>query len=130
MALMSIQQRILSMASNALSDLQKQELILGIHSNIEEWNESKARDVAKKLDIELTDKHLEVILFLRYCYERHGTIRYSRSLTEALEAKFATVGGLKYLYKLFPGGPVQQACEIAMLEAPTDCRDKAFGTTR
>ena len=51
-----------------------------------------------------------------------------REIHDALEEKFHYKGGLKYLYDLFPGGPVAQGCKIAGLHIPAGATDKGFGS--
>ncbi len=51
-----------------------------------------------------------------------------RELTDALDEAFHMNGGIKYLYKLFPGGPLVQGCRMAGLQAPAGAEDKGFGS--
>jgi tRNA 2-thiouridine synthesizing protein E len=51
-----------------------------------------------------------------------------RELHDALEEKFHIQGGLRYLYRIFPGGPVAQGCRLAGLKVPEGAIDKAFGS--
>ena len=53
-----------------------------------------------------------------------------RELLDALDEKFHGKGGLKYLYSLFPGGPVAQGCRIAGLQAPAGSTDMGFGSVQ
>ena len=41
---------------------------------------------------------------------------------------FHSRGGMKFLYKLLPGGPVTQGCRLAGLEPPAGSADKSFGS--
>ena len=62
-------------------------------------------------------------------YVRHGPKRINiRELHDALEERFYHKGGIKYLYLLFPGGPVAQGCRIAGLVPPAGAADKGFGS--
>jgi tRNA 2-thiouridine synthesizing protein E len=54
----------------------------------------------------------------------------SRELHDALEEKFHSRGGMKYLYSLFPGGPITQGCKLAGIEAPAGCSDTGFGSVQ
>jgi tRNA 2-thiouridine synthesizing protein E len=51
-----------------------------------------------------------------------------RELQDALEEKFHHKGGMKYLFTLFPGGPVAQGCRLAGLKAPAGATDRGFGS--
>ena len=45
-----------------------------------------------------------------------------------LEEEFAEQGGRKYLYRLFPGGPVSQGSRIARLPLPAYSSDRSCGS--
>jgi len=112
-----------------LNDEQKAEMFLGIHDGtLPGWDESVATQLAKSEGLVLTDAHFEVLHYLRRCHERFGHIRHARTLTLALETRFATQGGRRFLYMLFPGGPVTQGCAIAGIPTPKDCINPSFGT--
>ena len=115
---------------NDLTEEQKSSQVLGIHEDneiVEPWDASVAKSLAASEKIELTDEHMEVLTYIRKTYKKHGVIRHARSLSQALDTQFAAKGGSKYLYRLFPGGPVAQGCKIAGIPAPGDSRDESFG---
>jgi TusE/DsrC/DsvC family sulfur relay protein len=93
-----------------------------------EWSEAAAKRLATEEGIELTDKHWEIIRFLREHYKEHGESRSARKLLDVLAEKYETDGGRKYLYLLFPKGPVSQGCKIAGLPLPEYSQDRSFGT--
>ena len=114
-----------------LTEQQKQNQVLGIrddYADLEHWDISVVKKLAASENIELTDEHLEVLGYLRRTYKKHGQIRKAHSLTQALATQFASKGGTKYLYMLFPEGPVSQGCKLAGIPAPSDSRDNSFGT--
>lgn len=114
---------------NNLTDQEKATFVFGIHQEfIEPWDLDKANSLAESQGIKLTAAHIDVIQYLRMTFEKHGPVKHARTLTQALEAKFARVGGLKYLYRLFPGGPITVGCKIAGVPLPADSQDKSFGT--
>lgn len=93
----------------------------------DEWSESRARELAEEQGIELGDEHLAVALFVRDHYRQHGVAGSARELLDAMSAHFDAEGGKKYLYKLFPGGPVNQSSRIAGLPVPGHSSDPSFG---
>jgi len=97
---------------------------------LDAWNRSVAEKHAAQEGIALTPDHWEVVGFLRDHFRKHGQVRHARELTDALEERFVSKGGLKHLYQLFPGGPVRQASHIAGLPVPADAADQSFGSTR
>jgi tRNA 2-thiouridine synthesizing protein E len=96
---------------------------------LEPWSESIAIGMARADGLELTDDHLGIIRYLRDCYADHGGTINARMLTRSLEEEFAGLGGHKFLYKLFPLGPIAQASRYAGLPMPPGTRDPSFGTT-
>ena len=97
---------------------------------LEEWNKVVAEQHASKEGITLAPEHWEVLGFLRDHFRKHGPTRHARELGDVLEKRFSGKGGRKYLYQLFPGGPVGQASRIAGLTVPADAADESFGSTR
>ncbi len=93
-----------------------------------EWSKAQARALAAEEDIELTDAHREVIHFLRGHYEQNGTSCSARPLIKALSGAFKKQGGKRYLYTLFPRGPVVQACKISGIPLPAYALDLSFGS--
>jgi tRNA 2-thiouridine synthesizing protein E len=99
-------------------------------TELREWSEAQARKIASEAGIELTDAHLQVIQSLRDHYREHGPMVSGRQLSEMLYDAFASEGGKKYLYNLFPKGPVKQGMLIAGLPEPAHTEDAGFGTAR
>jgi len=96
---------------------------------LEPWSERYAVDVAMKEGIELTEEHWDVVHFLRDRFMQEGQARSGRHVVEALERRYADKGGKRYLYSLFPHGPVAQASRIAGLPLPAYTADPSFGST-
>ena len=94
-----------------------------------EWSKEDGERKAGELDVDMTDEHWKVVYFVRDYYLERGFPDSGRVLAEALEGEFAKQGGRRYLYTLFPGGPVRQACLIAGLKKlPRFTEDKSFGS--
>jgi len=74
--------------------------------------------------------HWDVIRALQNYYAHHDdeAVISLRELHDALDEHFHLQGGLKYLYTLFPGGPIAQSCRLAGLKAPFMASDSSFGS--
>jgi tRNA 2-thiouridine synthesizing protein E len=95
------------------------------------WTQSSAAEVATNEGLTVGDDHWETVRALQEYFSRHERRDINaRKLLDALDEKFHEKGGLKYLYKLFPGGPVAQGCRLAGLEAPAGSTDPGFGSVR
>jgi len=93
----------------------------------EGWTPAHAQRVAAATGLKLTEDHWEVIRVLQGCYKDEATPRL-RLLRDALEARFAAKGGVKYLYEILRGGPIVQGCALAGLKPPATARDASFGS--
>lgn len=102
--------------------------IEGRFVDLEPWSEGEVMARAKALGVELTDEHWEVLVYIREHYIIHGQVESSRLLVKELGEAFADEGGRRYLYGLFPGGPVTQGCPIAGVPLPNHHSDASFGS--
>jgi len=94
----------------------------GYLTDLSQWSEEVAMELAKSEEVEMTDEHWEVVNFLREYYEEYQIAPAIRVLVKAVKKKLgADKGSNKYLYELFPYGPAKQACKIAGLPKPTGC---------
>jgi tRNA 2-thiouridine synthesizing protein E len=93
------------------------------------WSATVAEQTAKEEGIELTEDHWQAIRAVQEYYAKAETPR-ARELHDAFEEKFHVMGGVKYVYLLFPGGPVAQGCRMAGLEPPAGSIDKSFGSVQ
>lgn len=93
------------------------------------WNREHSANLATGEGFELTDQHWHVISYLREQYLEHGLPRFARTTARALNKQYAAQGGNKYLYNLFPGGPVTQGSRLANLRTPANASDISFGTS-
>jgi TusE/DsrC/DsvC family sulfur relay protein len=92
------------------------------------WDRNKTIGRAKNEGIELSDEHWEVIDYLRTRYLEHGLAVSARMLSGMLNQQFSVQGGSRYLYRLFPGGPVKQGSRLADLRTPANVADISFGS--
>ena len=95
----------------------------------QDWSREKSLQLALLEDISLTDRHWDVIVYLRKQYLKHGLPRFARTAARALNRQFAAQGGSRYLYSLFAGGPVTQGSRFAGLRTPANATDVSFGTS-
>lgn len=95
-----------------------------------EWTRDEAMETAREEGLKLTEDHWEAIRALQTYYAHHAddTAINLRDLHDALDEHFHQKGGLKYLYTLFPGGPIAQSCRLAGLKAPFMASDPSFGS--
>ena len=96
------------------------------------WTRQTANETASADGLQVEEAHWEAVRALQEFFDRHGdepSIN-SRELHDALEEHFHARGGMKYLYSLFPGGPVTQGCRLAGLEAPGGGTDTGFGSVQ
>lgn len=87
----------------------------GFMTEYDEWSEEVGAQLASNVAIELTDRHMEVINFLRDDFKAEGETATLRRVT--------TVGGIptKELFELFPKKPAKKMAYIAGLPKPKGC---------
>ena len=86
----------------------------GYLEDMSQWNEDIAREIASEVNIELTDKHFEVLNYLR----EKTTAGESLSIRSVGKSGITDVKGL---YKLFPKGPLKFSSKIAGIPKPSSC---------
>ena len=81
-----------------------------------QWNEKIAAIVAAEEKIEMTEKHWDVINYLRDEYFNNaGNQPNTRSMVKAMSDKWGEKINAKALYDLFPKDPSKQGGRIAGL---------------
>lgn len=95
-----------------------------------DWVREDAIKIAREESLELTADHWEAIRAIQNYYAHHEdeAVINLRDLHDALDEHFHQQGGLKFLYTLFPGGPITQSCRLAGLKAPYIAADRSFGS--
>lgn len=86
----------------------------GYMTDPSQWDHDVAKELAKEDGIELSDKHFEVLEFLRSTNEKGET------LTIRKVGKSGIVD-IKGLYQLFPGGPLKISSKVAGIPKPSSC---------
>ena len=89
----------------------------GFLVNVADWNERIAQVIAEQEDVTLTDKHWDVINYLRDEYiDNNGNQPNTRNLVKAMAKIWNDKSvNAKTLYELFPGDPSKQAGRIGGL---------------
>lgn len=87
----------------------------GFMTDYKEWTEDIGTFLAGQIGIELTDRHWEVIHFMRDDYAEQGTSPTLR--------RVSAVGGVptKELFTLFPKKPAKKMAYIAGVPKPQGC---------
>jgi len=81
-----------------------------------DWNEDLATVIAEQEGIALTDKHWDLINYLRSEYfDNGGNQPNTRGIVKALSAKWGTSVSQKDVYDLFPKDPSKQGGRVAGL---------------
>lgn len=95
---------------------------LGFLCDFTEWDEWVARELAARIPLELTDAHWEIVRFIRDYYLRYRHLPNMRMFVKAVRNSLGDEkGNSRYLHRLFPDGPLKQACLIAGLPKPPTC---------
>jgi tRNA 2-thiouridine synthesizing protein E len=88
----------------------------GFFTDPQQWTAEMAPQIARAEGIaELTDRHWQVIKFMRHEYEAKGTGPTVRMLGKTSGVT------IKELYQLFPKGPAKLAAKIAGIPKPRGC---------
>ncbi|HID48227.1 MAG TPA: TusE/DsrC/DsvC family sulfur relay protein [Chromatiales bacterium] len=88
----------------------------GFLVELSDWNEDVATAIAADAGIELTDKHWDVIKYLRDEYFNNNQNQPNdRTMLKAMSEKWGYKVTSKELYDLFPGKPSKQAGQFAGL---------------
>ncbi len=86
----------------------------GYLEDMSQWNNDIAKEIASEIGIELTDKHFDVLIYLREKTEA------GESLSIRKVGKSGIID-IKGLYKLFPKGPLKFSSKIAGIPKPSSC---------
>ncbi len=109
-------------------EYKKTETNSGYLIELADWSIELAKKYAEEDNQVLTAEHLKVLAYLRKYYDKNGQGYNARTLLNVMEFEFGKWNGRKYLYMLFPHGPVSQGCKYAGLPLPPNCNDLSFGS--
>ena len=82
--------------------------------NMDQWDKEIAKAIAADEEIELTERHFEILAYLRSEQEK-GTALSIRRVGKS------GVVDIKEFYQLFPSGPLKKASRIAGIPKPASC---------
>ncbi len=86
----------------------------GYMTDSSQWTKEIAAEIAKEEGIDITDKHYEVIEYIR------NKIAAGEGLTIRGIGKSGVVD-VKTFYQLFPGAPLKKATKISGVPKPVSC---------
>lgn len=86
----------------------------GYLKDMNQWTPELAHEMATKEGIELTEKHFEVLNWLR-TKQAEGTALSIRKIGNS------GLVDIKQFYALFPGGPLKISSKIAGIPKPASC---------
>lgn len=88
--------------------------------NAEDWNEEVAAAIAQVDELDMDDKHWDVINYLRdEHYNNGGNEPNERTIMKDMGKKWGNKPSSKDMYQLFPGMPSKQGRKIAGLPQST-----------
>ena len=88
----------------------------GFLADAQQWNEQMAAEIARDNGIaQLSDRHWQVINFMRKTYLETGSAPSIRSLGKTSGVP------IRDLYQLFPKGPAKLAAKIGGIPKPRGC---------
>ncbi len=87
----------------------------GYIQDMSEWSEEFAITLAAQEGLELTDKHWDVIWYIREYYQTHGVQAQVRAMIKHFSNKWGPeLGNNRSLHDMFPiGGPQKQGNRLA-----------------
>jgi tRNA 2-thiouridine synthesizing protein E len=86
----------------------------GYMTDASQWNEEIAKALAASEDLELTEKHMEVLKFLRKVVQDGETLTIRKVGSSGIV-------DIKEFYALFPKGPLKRASKYAGIQKPSSC---------
>lgn len=94
----------------------------GYLANLEDWSEDVAAHLSRLDNLDLTDRHWQVIKWIRGYFAEYGTAPNLRVMQKTIGGSLGEeYADKKYLFELFPYGPAKQAARYAGMPKPTGC---------
>jgi tRNA 2-thiouridine synthesizing protein E len=86
----------------------------GYFTDPSQWTKEIAVDIAKQEGVELTDKHYEMLEYLRNKFNSGDQLTI-RGINKS------GIVDVKTFYQMFPGAPLKKSTKIAGIPKPTSC---------
>jgi tRNA 2-thiouridine synthesizing protein E len=86
----------------------------GYFTDPTQWTKEIAAELAKQEGVELTDKHYEMLEYLRNKFN-NGDQLTIRGINKS------GIVDVKTFYQMFPGAPLKKSTKIAGIPKPTSC---------
>lgn len=83
--------------------------------NFNDWTTEIAIQIAKEEEIEMTQRHWDIINFMRKDFQEKGASPTIRKITKSSDIT------TKEIYECFPKGPGRRAAKVAGLPKPVGC---------
>ena len=97
----------------------------------DDWAQRDAEQIAAAEGIEMSSDHWRLVRCLQEYFARHEESAIKvRELKDALDEAFYRQGGIRFLHRLLPGGPIAQGCRLAGLPVPAGAVDRSFGSVQ
>lgn len=88
-----------------------------------QWSYELGAYMAQLDGITLTEQHWEVVNYLREYYEDYNIVPPMRMIIRMFKKAFGEENAnSRYLYQLFPEGPMKQGSKYAGLPKPKNCK--------
>lgn len=90
--------------------------------DIDDWSEPVAEEMARLDGLELCDSQWWLIRFVRAHYAEYGMPPLMRVAVDAMRRDGVSEDvSSRTLYRLFPEGPIREACRYGGLPRPESC---------
>jgi len=86
----------------------------GYFNDPSQWTKEIAADIAKEEGLELTEKHYEMLEYLRNKFNSGDQLTI-RGINKS------GIVDVKTFYQMFPGAPLKKSTKIAGIPKPTSC---------
>ncbi|MBU3827017.1 MAG: TusE/DsrC/DsvC family sulfur relay protein [Candidatus Anaerobiospirillum merdipullorum] len=94
----------------------------GFLINADDWSPELMNEIARQMNLTLTNEHLTIIKVVRDYYAQYATTPPMRSLIKLLKQQgHANLADSITLASLFPDGAAKSAAKLAGLSKPVHC---------